>query len=94
LDVDRKPDVYEFESLVFGEASAPYFAQYVSQENARICQEEFLLAAGESSDSVRDNDAAIHLVQELQELWATEGVKARKWLTFSTKVLAVIPKEL
>lgn len=36
LEVDRNLDVYEFESLVFGDASAPFRAQFVSQENARI----------------------------------------------------------
>ena len=103
LEVNRKPDVYEFERVVFGDASAPFRAQYVSQENARIHQEEFPLAADtvskstymdDSLDSVRDNDSAIQLVQELQELWAKAGMKARKWLSNSSEVLAAIPKEL
>ena len=103
LEVNRKPDVYEFERVVFGDASAPFRAQYVSQENARIHQEEFPLAAGtvskstymdDSLDSVRDNDSAIQLLQELQELWAKAGMKARKWLSNSSEVLAAIPKEL
>jgi len=103
LEVDRKPDVYEFERVVCGDASAPFHAQYVSQENARIHQEEFPLAAdtvskstyiNHSFDSVRDNDSAIQLVQELQELWAKAGMKARKWLSNSSKVLAAIRKEL
>ena len=36
LEVNRKPDICEFEQVVFGAASAPFRAQYVSQENARI----------------------------------------------------------
>ena len=89
--------------MVFGDASAPFRAQYVSQENARIYQEEFPLAADtvskstymdDSLDSVRDNDSAMQLVQELQELWAKAGMKARKWLSNSSEVLAAIPKEL
>ena len=48
----------------------------------------------DSLDSVRDNDSAIQLVQELQELWAKAGMKARKWLSNSSEVLAAIPKEL
>ena len=36
LEVDRKPDICEFERVVFSDASAPFHAQYVSQENARI----------------------------------------------------------
>ena len=103
LEVNRKPDVYEFERVVFGDASAPFRAQYVSQENARIHHEEFPLAADtvskstymdDSLDSVRDNDSAIQLVQELQELWAKAGMKARKWLSNSAEVVAAIPKEL
>ena len=65
LEVDRKPNVCEFKRVVFRDASAPFRAQYVSQENARIHQEEFPLAADtvskstymdDSLDSVRDND--------------------------------------
>ena len=103
LEVNRKPDVYDFERVVFRDASAPFRAQYVSQENARIQQEEFPLAAdtvskstyvNDSLDSVTDNDSAIQLVQELQELWVKAGMKARKWLSNSSEVLAAIPKEL
>ena len=88
--------------MVFGDASTPFRAQHVSQENARIHQ-EFPLAADtvststytdDSLDSVRDNEAAIQLVQELQQLWAKAGMKARKWLSNSSEVLAAIPKEL
>ena len=103
LEVNRKPDVYKFERVVFGDASAPFRTRYVSQENARIHQEEFPLAADtvskstymdDSLDSVRDNDSTIQLVQELQELWAKAGMKARKWLSNLSEVLAAIPKEL
>ena len=103
LEVDRKPDIYEFDRVVFGDASAPFRAQYVSQENARIHREEFPLAAAtvtkstymdDSLDSVRDEQTAVQLVQELQDLWAKAGMKARKWLSNSPEVLAVIPKEL
>ena len=48
----------------------------------------------DSLDSVRDNDSAIQLVQELQELWAKAEMKAKKWLSNSSEVLAAIPKEL
>ena len=30
IEVDRKPDIYEFERVVFGDASAPFRAQFVS----------------------------------------------------------------
>ena len=87
LKVDRSPDVYEFERVVFGVASAPFRAQFVSLENAKVYEKEFPLAAetvrkstymDDSLDSTKDNDSAIQLFQELQSLWNKAGMKARK----------------
>ena len=103
LEVDRDPDVYEFERVVFGDASAPFRAQFVSQENARIHEEKFPLAAetvmkstymDDSLDSTRDNVSAVQLFHQLQGLWDKAGMKARKWLSNSPEVLTVIPQEL
>ena len=103
LEVDRDPDVYEFERVVFGDASAPFRAQFVSQENARIHEDTFPLASetvrkstymDDSLDSTRNNDTAIQLFHELQALWEKAGMKARKWLSNSPEVLTVIPQEL
>ena len=103
LEVDRKPNIYEFERVVFSDASAPFRAQYVSQENARIYQKEFPHASttvckstymDDSLDSVRDNQMSIQLFEELQALWAKAGMKARKWLSNSPEVLTMIPQEL
>ena len=89
--------------MVFGDESAPFRAQHVLQEDVRIRQEEFPLAADTMSkskymdvslDSVRENDAAIQLVVELQELWSKAGMKGRNWLSNSSEILAAIPKEL
>ena len=33
LEIDPRPDVYEFERVVFGDTSAPFRAQFVAQEN-------------------------------------------------------------
>ena len=77
LEVDRDPDAYEFERVVFGDASAPFRAQFVSQENARIHEDTFPLASetvrkstymDDSLDSTRNNDTAIQLFHELQAL--------------------------
>jgi hypothetical protein len=35
LEIDRRPDVCEFERVIFGDTSAPFRAQFVAQENAR-----------------------------------------------------------
>ena len=103
LEVDRKPDIYEFERVVFGDALAPFRTQCVSQENARIYQKEFPPASttvckstyiDDSLYSVRDNQMAIQLFEELQGLWAKAGMKARKWLSNSPEVLTKIPQEL
>lgn len=103
MEVDRDPDVYEFERVVFGDASAPFRAQFVSQENARIHEEKFPLAAetvmkstymDDSLDSTRDNVSAVQLFHQLQGLWDKAGMKARKWLSNSPEVLTVIPQEL
>ena len=103
LEVDRDPDVYEFERVVFGDASAPFRAQFVSQENANIHEDTFPLASetvrkstymDDSLDSTRNNDTAIQLFHEMQALWEKAGMKARKWLSNSPEVLTVIPQEL
>ena len=41
LDLQKNPDVYEFERIVFGDASAPFRAQFVSQEKSKIHKKEF-----------------------------------------------------
>ena len=33
LEVDQSPDVHKFECIIFGDASTPFRAQFVSQEN-------------------------------------------------------------
>lgn len=35
LEVDHDPDVYEFERVVFGDASAPFRAQFVCRDPRR-----------------------------------------------------------
>ena len=86
LEVDRDPDVYEFKRVVFGDASAPFRAQFVSQENARIHEEKFPLAAetvikstymDDSLHSTRDNVSAVQLFHQLQGLWDKAVMKAR-----------------
>jgi hypothetical protein len=102
LELQRRPDVYEFERIVFGDASAPFRAQFVSQENAEIHKEEFPLAAetvkkstymDDSLDSVKTEETAIELYRQLIGLWGKAGMQPRKWLSNSPAVLKVIPKE-
>ena len=44
-------------------------------------------------DSTVDTDAGIELYQQLNKLWHTAGMHARKWMSNSKEVLAVIPPE-
>ena len=70
LDIKRKPEVYEFEWVVFGKTSAPFEAQYTIQEHARKHQKQFPAAEetvlestcmDDSMDSTVDEQNAIDL---------------------------------
>ena len=101
-ETDRVPDVYEFCRVVFGKNSAPMEAQFVAQENARRHRSEYPLAAetvlqstymDDSLDSVEGDEKGIELYHQLSALWAKAGMHARKWVSNSDKVMAVIPEE-
>ena len=102
LETDRRPDVYEFERIVFGDASAPFRAQFVAQENARCHKETFPLAAetiekstymDDSLDSARTEEEAIELYNQLDSLWKLASMEPRKWVSNSASVLENIPSE-
>ena len=102
LNQNKSPDVYEFSRVVFGVNSSPFMAQYVAQEHARNNEDEFPQAAktilrstymDDSMDSVPDDAAGIKLYEELSKLWKKAGMRARKWLSNSQKVLENIPDE-
>ena len=102
LEPQREPKVYEFARLVFGDASAPFRAQLVSQKNARIHEEEFPIAAetikestymDDSLDSVKTADIAVELYHQLTALWEKAGMEPRKWLSNFSVLLAEIPKD-
>ena len=101
-ETDRSPDVYEFCIVVFGKNSAPMEAQFVAQENARRHRTEYPLAAetvfqstymDDALDSVEGDKKRIQLYHQLSSLWAKAGMHARKWVSNSDKVMAVIPEE-
>ena len=67
MEADRDPNIYEFQRVMFGDASAPFRAQFVSQQNARIHKETFPLASetvrkstymDDSLNSNKNNDTA------------------------------------
>ena len=101
LDEARKPEVYEFNRVVFGKNSAPMESQFVAQENARRHQEQFPKAAetvlkstfmDDSIDSVETDVEGIELYQQLDALWKLGGMQARRWISNSPEVVAATPK--
>ncbi|XP_071081761.1 uncharacterized protein [Haliotis cracherodii] len=77
-------------------------AQYITQEHAKSMEKELPLAAAtvekstymdDNMDSVDTNSKAIELYKQLQQLWRTAGMHARKWVSNSVQVLQEIPEE-
>ena len=102
IDQDRRPDVYEFDRVVFGMNSSPFLAQFVLQHHAKSYRTDFPLAAetidkstymDDSMDSVGSSIHGIQLYQQLSALLSKAGMHARKWLSNSSEVLGNIPTE-
>ncbi|KAL5018700.1 hypothetical protein ScPMuIL_004422 [Solemya velum] len=100
IDTEKPPDVYQFNTLVFGVNASPFLAQYVTQQLAKRYSECYPAAAetikkstymDDSMDSVENTDKAIELYQQLSELWGKAIMLARKWLSNSQDVLQKIP---
>ena len=47
----------------------------------------------DSLDSVEEDEKGIELYHQLKSLWAKAGMHARKWVSNSAKVMAVIPED-
>ena len=102
MDQSRKPDIYEFDRVVFGVNSSPFQAQFVLQQHAKQYQSTFPMAAetvlkstymDDSMDSVETEDQGMTLYTELSTLLTKAGMHARKWLSNSSKVLKGIPPQ-
>ena len=101
-ETDCNSGVYEFSRVVFGKNSAPMQAQFVMQEHARRHRTDYPLGAetvlqstymDDSLDSVEEGKQGIELYHQLKSSWAKAGMHARKWVSNSAKVMAVIPEE-
>ena len=102
MQENRKPDVYEFNRVVFGVNCSPFLAQLVTQEHAKQFQCHYPMASeavlkstymDDTMDSKEDDDEAIMLYQQLKGLWNAAGMHARKWLSNSPAVLEKIPED-
>ena len=76
--------------------------QFVAQENARRHKNLFPIAAetvlkstymDDSIDSVETEEEGIELYRQLDALWSSAGMQARKWISNSPKVIAATPEE-
>ena len=92
LDPNREPDVFEFNRVVFGKNSAPMESQFVAQENARLNQDRYPLAAetvlkstymDDSIDSLENDEEGMELYHQLKALWGAANMQARKWISNS-----------
>ena len=99
MDQTKQPDVFEFTGLVFGVNSAPFEAQFISQEDALELKDDYPLATDTvlnsafSVESVIDENCGIKLYQELSALWEKVNMHTRKWLSNSPKVFEKITAE-
>ena len=63
---------YEFERLVFGDASAPFRAQFVSPKDARINEEQFPIAA----ETIKESMAIMMMMSQMESrIWKIEELQ-------------------
>ena len=96
----QKPDIYQFNTLVFGVNASPFLAQYVSQYNAKKYKALYPMASetvqnstytDDGLESVETIEKGIELYQQLNKLWSKAGMPVRKWVSNSSEVLKEIP---
>ena len=84
MEANRRPDIFEFQWLIFGDKSFPYLAQDVCRHHAEGYAEIFPEAAktiidsmymDNVMDSVTNIPTAIKLRRDLTELFALAGMQ-------------------
>ena len=102
MEANRRPDIFEFQRLIFGDKSSPYLAQDVCRHHVESYAEIFPEAAktiidamymDDVMDSVTDIPTAIKLRRDLTELFALAGMRIHKWCSNETVVLEDIPED-
>ena len=100
LEKEKEPEEFKFNRVVFGLNSSPFQAQFVAQPNAEKYKDELPMTAetvlkytsmDDSMDSVADDNQALELYSQLNMLRSRAGMRARKWLSNSSKLLEKIP---
>ena len=100
-ETERTPDIYEAQRWIFGNAAAPFAAQYVMKENARRHADELPLAAEAIARSFYMDDALCSFGTEdeakearvqLTEAMKLAGMNIKKWRSSSYEVTGSIPE--
>ena len=101
-EAGREPDIYEAQRWLFGNAAAPFVAQFAMKENAKQHASRFPLASDAVKNSFYMDDAlasfetedeAKEARKQLTELMKLAGMKIRKWRCSSGTVIDSIPEE-
>ena len=100
MDQLQEPDTYQFAS--FGVNSSPFLAQFLTQHHVRQMSEKLPKSAetvlkgtymDASLASFKTESEAKEAHNQLVKLWSSCRMKARKWISNSTKVPSTIPQE-
>ena len=101
-EMERDPDIYEAQRWLFGNAAAPFAAQFAMKENAKQHASRFPLASDTVENSFYMDDALASFESEdeakearkqLTQLMKLAGMKIRKWRSNSSKVMDSIEEE-
>ena len=102
VNIDKEPEIFEFNRLVFGSSSSPFLAQLVAKSNATKFQKQFKRASesvlastfmDDTLDSIDTIEESKVLYRDLKKLWAKAGMETHKWLSNSFELLEYIPEK-
>ncbi|XP_062708042.1 uncharacterized protein LOC115258210 isoform X2 [Aedes albopictus] len=95
-DVNREPDIYVMDVVIFGASCSPCLAQFVKNLNAQEHLQDYPAAADaiirkhyvdDYFDSVDTEDEAIVRAKEVRKVHADAGFEIRNWMSNSPIVL-------
>ena len=99
---NEEPTVYEANRWLFGNAAAPFVAQFVLKENARKHADKYPLGSevllnhfymDDGIQSFRTEQEAIEARKQVSSILQDGGMKMKKWMSNNMNVLKSIPVE-
>ena len=102
MRTDEDPTIYEANRWIFGNAAAPFVAQYVIKEHALRRMDEYPLGAETLTDmfymddciaSYESGEAAAEARRQVAVVLHEAGMKIRKWRSNCDQVMDTIPVE-